>query len=149
MRKVFFTRSIRWDSAARRTRTMVIPCPGSGRCWSGSPTCKGCTSVRSIFHLYLNPTGTGTIPATTAKSTAAWARTRTLPRSAVRCTQMASAWCSTGCSTMWGVASGPFRMCWHTGRAHATGIGFTSTSAATPATMTACGTRDGRATLSL
>ena len=44
------------------------------------------------------------------KSTAAWAPTRILRRSARPCTGRASGWCWTGCSTMWAGASGPSRM---------------------------------------
>ena len=43
------------------------------------------------------------------KSTAAWAPTRNLKRSATLCTRRASGWCWTACSTTWAGASGPSR----------------------------------------
>ena len=57
----------------------------------------------------LSRTPTATTPGIIQKSTAAWAPTRNLRRSARLCTRRASGWCWTGCSTMWAGASGPSR----------------------------------------
>ena len=52
---------------------------------------------------------TRTTPGTIQKSTAAWAPTRNLKRSARPFIRRASGWCWTACSTMWAGASGPSR----------------------------------------
>lgn len=59
-----------------------------------------------LFNRCLRAMPTATTPATTTRSTAAWARTTTSSRSARRCMRRASKFCSTACSTMWGAVSG-------------------------------------------
>ena len=99
----------------------------------------------STFHRSLRATPMATTPGTTPKLTAAWG-TMHPSRSVPRCTRRVSGWCWTGCSTMSARVLGVQDLL-KTGSPPPMRAGFISALRAIVPTMTACGTRAGRATM--